>query len=254
METQNSAGRTFNLSRRNIDVWTVRIDPPKAVAERFVPYLGADEKERAARFQFEQHRNSFVIAHGVLRILLGHYLNVSPISIQFKFGAKGKPALAAPADVDFNMSHSGGLAVFAFMAGCEVGVDVEHLRPLQDMHRIASRFFCSEEAAELMSLAAEQREQGFYLCWTRKEAYIKAIGDGLSAPLDDFRVTLRPGQPARFLHIAHDTSAAEAWKLHDLQLGPNYSAALAYCETERPVTLLPMIDPAEFLSPGVPNG
>jgi 4'-phosphopantetheinyl transferase len=229
-------------------VWPVRTEVSNAVAERFELYLGPDEKDRAARFRFDQHRYSFVIARGVLRILLGHYLKVSPVSIQFKYGSRGKPALVAPAYVDFNVSHSGGLAVFAFTVGCKVGVDVEQIRPLQDMQSIADRFFCTEEAKELMSLTANQRGRCFYLCWTRKEAYIKAIGDGLSAPLDGFRVTLRPGQPARFIHHAHDTSSAKAWTLHDLQLAPNYAAALAYCDTERPVALMPIIDPAELLT------
>jgi 4'-phosphopantetheinyl transferase len=241
-------GSSFDLEGRTVHVWPIRTEAPSAVAERFELLLGTDEKSRAGRFRFDHLRYSFVITRGVLRILLGHYLHVSPISIQFKYGSRGKPALAAPACIDFNASDSSGLSVFAFTAGCEVGVDVEQIRPLQDMQNIADRFFCSEEAAELMSLTANQRERGFYLCWTRKEAYIKAIGDGLYAPLDSFRVTLQPSQPARFMHIAYDTRAAEAWTLHDLQLAPNYAAALAYRDTERPVAVFPIIDPADLLS------
>ena len=247
METQDVAGCLFDLPGRTIHVWAVRTDGPSAVAERFEPLLGADEKKQAARFRFDHLRCSFIIARGVLRTLLANYLNISPINIQFKYGARKKPALPPPACLDFNMSHSGGLAVFAFTVGCEVGVDVERIRPLQDAQDIADRFFCSEEAAELMSLSADQRERGFYLCWTRKEAYIKAIGDGLYAPLDGFRVTLHPRQPARFMHIAHDTNAAEAWTLHDLQLAPNYAAALAYRDTERPLAVSPIMDSAELL-------
>jgi 4'-phosphopantetheinyl transferase len=248
METQDVAGCLFDLPGRTIHVWAVRTDGPSAVAERFEPLLGADEKSHAARFRFDHLRCSFIIARGVLRTLLANYLNISPINIQFKYGARKKPALPPPASIDFNMSHSGGLAVFAFTVGCEVGVDVERIRPLQDAQDIADRFFCSEEAAELMSLSADQREHGFYLCWTRKEAYIKAIGDGLYAPLDGFRVTLQPSQPARFMHIAHDTNAAKAWTLHDLQLAPSYAAALAYRDPERPLAVLPIIDPAALLS------
>ena len=137
--------------------------------------------------------------------------------------------------------------MFACTIGCKVGVDIEQIRGLRDMQSIAGRFFCSEEATELMSLIADQRELGFYLCWTRKEAYIKAMGDGLSARLDSFRVTLRPGQPARFIHLADGSSSAEEWTLHDLQLAPNYAAALAYHDMERPVVLSPVIDAAEVL-------
>jgi 4'-phosphopantetheinyl transferase len=133
-------------------------------------------------------------------------------------------------------------------AGCNIRVDIEQIRALPGMQSIADRFFCSEEAPELMSLAAKQRERSFYVFWTRTEAYIKAIGDGLSAPLDNFRVTLQHGQPARFIHLDHDTNAAEEWTLHDLQLNPDYAAALAYRDKERMLTALPIVDPAELLS------
>jgi 4'-phosphopantetheinyl transferase len=244
MESQDISEWPFDLAGRIVHVWPVRTEAPSAAAEWFEPYLSPDEKGRAARFRFERDRNSFVVVHGVLRILLGRYLNISPAGILFKYGSKGKPAIAGSAGIDFNVSHTDGLAVFAFTAGCEVGVDVERIRPLPDMQSIADRFFCSEEAAELMLLTANQREHGFYLCWTRKEAYIKAIGDGLSASLDSFRVTLRPSQPARFIHLANDTSASQAWSLHDLRLAYDYAAALAYRDAERPIVILPMVDPA----------
>jgi 4'-phosphopantetheinyl transferase len=248
MDAQNIAARPFDLSGRNVVVWSVRTKAPSAVAEQFELLLGPDEKDRAARFRFDNLRHSFVIARGALRILLGHYLNVSPISIQFKYASRGKPSLTAPSCIDFNVSHSGDLAVFAFATGCELGVDVEQIRALPEVRSIADRFFCSEETAELMSLNPKLREHAFYLCWTRKEAYIKAIGEGLSAPLDRFRVTLQPGQPARFIHIAGDTGAARAWTLHDLQLSLNYAAALAYRDSERPAAVLPVMDPGGLLS------
>ena len=248
MQNEYIEGCSFDLSGRDVHVWAVGTDVPSAVAEKFELHLGPDEKGRAARFRFDHLRESFVVARGVLRILLGRYLGVSPSSIRLKYGSRGKPALAGPACLDFSVSHSAALALFAFTTGCEVGVDIEQIRPLKDMQSIASRFFCSEEATELMSLAANQREHGFYLCWTRKEAYIKATGDGLSAPLDGFRVTLQPNQPARFIHLANDTSAAEAWTVQDLQLAPNYAAALAYRDPRRPVALFRIVSPAELLS------
>jgi 4'-phosphopantetheinyl transferase len=248
MGTQNILGSSFDLSGRNVEIWPVRIDAADAVAERFELYLGSDEKHHAARFRFDELRRSFVIARGALRILLGHYVNVSPTSIEFKYGSRGKPALAGPACVEFNVSHSGGLALFAFTIGCNLGVDVEQIRTLNDSQRIADRFFCSDEAIELMSLTTNQRETAFYLCWTRKEAYIKATGNGLSAPLDSFRVTLRPGEPARFLRLGQDNNSAAMWRLLDLQLAPNYAAALAYCDKERPVDLFRISDAAELLN------
>ena len=239
----------MELTGRTVHVWSVRTVASEAVASWLESMLASDERDRAARFRFEHLRHSFVVARGALRVLLGRYLNVPPASIQFQYGSKGKPTLGTTPLLEFNISHSGGLAVFAFTANCEIGVDVEQIRQLPDMQNIADRFFSSEEAAELRSLTAEQREHAFYLCWTRKEAYIKAIGDGLSAPLDDFRVTLQLGQPARFVHLGHDLDAAKHWTLCDLQVAPHYAAALAYRDSERPLVVSPVIDPGEL--PGI---
>ena len=180
-------------------------------------------------------------------MLLGHYLNSPPGDIQFSYGAKGKPSLAVSARVQFNMSHSGDLAMFAFTLDCEIGVDVEAIRPMPDMEVVAERFFCAEETAELMSLPAGQRDDAFFLCWTRKEAYIKATGEGLSTPLDAFRVTLRPGEPARFVHFALDPVAAQAWSLHDLKPALQYAAALAYRDAPRPLETFRVINPKQLL-------
>jgi 4'-phosphopantetheinyl transferase len=162
---------------------------------------------------------------------------------------KGNPGLpkAEGERLNFNASHSGGLAVFAFTFGCEISVDVEQVRSLSDMQDIVSRFFCLEEAAELISLPAGERERAFFLCWTRKEAYIKAVGDGLSVPLNGFRITVRPDGPARFLHIRNDEIAAEFWALHNLELTPAYAGALAYRDAPRSVLLRPVINAAELL-------
>jgi 4'-phosphopantetheinyl transferase len=242
------ADYSFELDTRNVHVWSIRTEASEAVAAAFERILAPDERDRAARFRFDHLRHSFVLAHGALRILLGRYLNASPAGIQFNYGLRGKPTLAPLALIDFNMSHSGDLVVFAFTRGCEIGVDLEQIHSIQDMQDIADRFFCHEEAAELMSLPVNQRERAFFLCWTRKEAYIKAIGDGLSAPLNGFRVTMQPTQPVRFIHIAHDTNAAKDWTLQDLQLASNYVAALAYRGWPRKVAVSPIMDPAELLS------
>jgi 4'-phosphopantetheinyl transferase len=242
------ADYSFELDTRNVHVWSVRTEAPNAIAERFQRVLAPDERDRAARFSFDHLRHSFVLAHGALRILLGRYLNTPPARIQFKYGPKGKPALAPLAPLGFNASHSGGLVVFAFTRGCEIGIDLEQIHPIEDMRDIADRFFCPEEAAELMTIPVNQRERAFFLCWTRKEAYIKAIGDGLSAPLNGFRVAMQPTQPARFIHLAQDTNAAKEWTLQDLQLASNYAAALAYRGSARRVVVSPIIDPEELLS------
>jgi len=248
MKDPQLSGCSLELVGRLVHVWPIRTVASNDIIRWLERVLAPDEKGRAARFRFDHLRHSFILARGALRILLGRYLNTPPASIQFKYGSKGKPTLAAPPLIEFNVSHSGGLAVFAFTARCEIGVDVEQIRPLPDMRNIADRFFCPEEAAELTSLTANEHEHAFFLCWTRKEAYVKAIGDGLSAPLNDVRVTVQPGQPARFVHIAHDANDAKNWTLSDLDLAPNYAAALAYRDAERPVVVSPPIDPVELLS------
>jgi 4'-phosphopantetheinyl transferase len=244
----------FGVSGRNIHVWSLPIDEEDTVVAPFEKLLRADEIERADAFRLDRLRHSFVLVRGVLRILLANYLRVSPAGIQLVYGAKGKPALSAPANVRFNVSHSGGLAVFAFAQGCELGIDVERIREVPDMQSIARHSFCPEEAVELMSLDANERERAFFLCWTRKEAYLKAVGDGLSAPLDSFRVTLQPGHAARFIHINHDMGAAEAWTLDDLRLAPDYAAGLAYRDTQRSVVVLPRIAPSQLARISEGNG
>jgi 4'-phosphopantetheinyl transferase len=240
-------GRSFELPMHDVHVWTLDSGASEAMAARFLPILAPDEKERAARFRFDRLQHSFVVTRGVLRCLLACYVDVPPGGIRFAYGAKGKPALASAAGIEFNATHSGGFAMFAFAIGCRVGVDVELMRPMAGAADIAERFFCPEEAAEIGSLPLGERERAFFRCWTRKEAYIKAIGDGLSAPLDGFRVTLRPGEPARLVHIAHDTDAAQAWTLDDLGPAAGYMAALAYRDRRRSLSTFPIHDPARLL-------
>jgi 4'-phosphopantetheinyl transferase len=142
-----TSGSSFELSGRGVHVWTLRIAASRDDAARFEPILAPDEKDRAARFRFDHLQRSFIVTRGALRRLLGGYLNRAPASLLLVYGAKGKPALEPTAGIHFNVTHSGGLAVFAFTAGCEIGVDVEWIRPLAEMRDIAGRFFCAGETA-----------------------------------------------------------------------------------------------------------
>jgi 4'-phosphopantetheinyl transferase len=216
------------------------------VTGRFAELLTPDERQRAARFAFDHLRHSFTLARGALRILLGRSLDAAPGEIRFTYGAKGKPGLVDQGRARFNLSHSGALALIAITLDCEIGVDIEQIRPMPDLHGIASRFFSAEEEVDLMSLDEDQRVAGFFRCWTRKEAYIKAIGDGLSAPLDDFAVSLRPGAPARMLHLGGDTKQAAEWTLQDLVIEPGYAAAVAYRDSSRTIRLWAPLDPASL--------
>ena len=242
------ADRPYQLSGRAVHVHPVQLQAPDAMVDSFRSFLSPDELDRAGRFRFDHLQRSFVLSRGAMRALLGHYLKTSPGEIRFSYGSKGKPSLAAPARLQFNASHSGNLALFAFTLDCEVGIDVEAIRPMTDIEDIAKRFFSAEETAELMSLPPDQRKQCFYFCWTRKEAYIKATGEGLSAPLDAFQVTLRPGEPARIVHLAHDTSSARAWTLHNFATQPGYAGALAYRDAERPLETFPLAAPKHLLA------
>lgn len=233
---------------RAVHVWALRLEAPLALVSQFEKFLSRDEAARAGRFNFDYLRSSFILAHGALRLLLAGYLDARPAEIEFACGANGKPSVAASTPLQFNLSHSNGLALLAFTSGCELGIDIEKVRPMPDLQQIASRFFCAEETAELMSLPRSQRDRAFFLCWTRKEAYIKAIGVGLSAPLDRFAVSLRPAEPAQFLHLDGDQATARQWTLHDCDLGSAYVGALAYRDAPRPLLLLPPMNPLDFIA------
>jgi 4'-phosphopantetheinyl transferase len=138
------------------------------------------------------------------------------------------------------------LAALAFATGFAIGIDLEQLRPVADMQEIADRYFCTEEAAELLPLPAPERDRAFFACWTRKEAFLKATGEGFQCPLSSFRVTALPNVDARLMHIGGDSSAAEKWTLHDLQLAPGFAAALAYHAPPRSLSLFRLTDLSEL--------
>jgi 4'-phosphopantetheinyl transferase len=218
------------LAGDEVHVWRASLTPPEGQILRLEQTLDSDERNRADRFYFPKDRVAFVVSRGVLRSLLGRYLGAPPAEIQFAYNARGKPACrcdAGPSPLCFNLSHSGQLALYAVARGREVGVDVERNRPLSDFRQIAHRYFSEQETQTLRSLPTDQQEQAFFNCWTRKEAYIKGRGEGLSHPLHAFDVTLAPGEPAALLADRSDPSAAKSWRLQELAPGPGYTAALA---------------------------
>jgi 4'-phosphopantetheinyl transferase len=229
------------LSSREVQVWSVWLTGTDASLAYYRSTLSPQELSRADRFQFENLRRSYTRSRGSLRLLLAHYLGCPPNEIELTCRPKGKPILRDSSRIDFNASHSGEMALYAFTVGCEVGIDVEKLRKLDEPESIATRFFSTAEASELLSLAPEQRSPAFFRCWTRKEAYVKAIGDGLSIPLDRFQVTLLPGVPARFVQLASDMGTAADWTLDHLELAPGYLGALAYRDRRRPTTIHPLV-------------
>jgi 4'-phosphopantetheinyl transferase len=170
------------------------------------------------------------MARATLRLLLGRYLDSDPARLRFCYGAHDKPALAPESGGDsprFNVSHSHGLALIALTRSREIGVDLEQIRPEIALENIARRFFSQAEVATLFALPPRERGEAFFACWTRKEAYIKAKGGGLTIPLDQFDVSLGRGKPAAILSTRWDPTEACRWSLRDLYPGPGYAAAVA---------------------------
>jgi 4'-phosphopantetheinyl transferase len=218
------------LSSAEIHVWCASLNPAASCIECLQSSLSADELQRAARFHFPRDRRRFTVARGVLRDLLGRYLGVPPSALGFRYSTYGKPALvdaAAATELRFNVSHSHEMALFAVACGREVGVDIEYLGREIRGEEIAERFFSARERACLRELPTEVKHEAFFNCWTRKEAYIKAHGEGLSLPLDQFDVSLAPGEPAALLATWSDPREALRWSLQALTPGPDYVAALA---------------------------
>ncbi|MCP4421506.1 MAG: 4'-phosphopantetheinyl transferase superfamily protein, partial [Chloroflexi bacterium] len=174
-------------------------------------------------------RNHYIVARGLLRQPLGNYSQMLPTHIELVYGEHGKPELAtaqARSGVQFNVSHAQGVALLAFARERAVGVDIEQIRPLEDGTQIAERFFSASEVAVFTAVADSQKPQAFFNCWTRKEAFIKVIGEGLSCPLDSFDVTLKPGEPTKLLQVKGSEVDAAHWRLENLEAAVGYAGAV----------------------------
>jgi 4'-phosphopantetheinyl transferase len=218
------------LAPGEVHVWRAALNLPTEQVGALWPLLSSDERERASRFRFQRHRDEFVVARGLLRTILARYLRTEAGQLHFTYGPQGKPALTPDtggANLRFNLSHSHELALYALTVGREVGVDLEYMRADFASLDTAARFFSPREVAQLIALPAGQQTAAFFNCWTRKEAYIKARGEGLSLPLDQFDVSLAPGEPARLLGVLNDEREAARWTIGELRPGPGYAAALA---------------------------
>jgi 4'-phosphopantetheinyl transferase len=224
----------------SVDLWAIHLDRPAHEYRRLRSLLDVTERCRADRFLFERDRHHYVVCRGTLRLLLSQYVGKAPAAIAFLYGERGKPAIRlAPGepDLQFNVSHAAGLAVCAVTAGTGIGVDIEWTGRTVEFASLAGRFFSADESGELLALPPAVQRAAFFNCWTRKEAYIKAIGDGLSCPLDAFSVTLRPGEPARLRSIGGDPVEAARWALHAFGPAPGYVGALAVRAPVRSITL-----------------
>jgi 4'-phosphopantetheinyl transferase len=225
------------LHNRDVHVWQASLDQTPVEMDKFLHTLSEDERARADRFYFQKDREDFIAARGRLRSILGFYLSKAPESLSFNYSSHGKPSLkleSGEAAIHFNLSHSHRHSLYAIARDLEVGIDLEFIRGELATEEIADRFFSRRELRALRALPLALQKYAFFLCWTRKEAYIKARGEGLSLPLDQFDVSLTPGKPAELLGTRPDPSEASRWSLRDLMLEPSgYAAALAVGETRR---------------------
>ncbi len=218
------------LGNDEVHVWRVALNVEISYLHNLQWLLSADEQVRAKRFYFQKHREYFILTRGLLRMILGRYLEKEPGQLQFGYRPYGKPYLIGEFShrrLRFNLAHSHGLALYAITQGREVGVDIEYIRPHPANMQIAHRFFSPCEVMALKALPSHLQQEAFFNCWTRKEAHIKARGMGLSFPLNQFSVSLAPGEPAILLNVLEDPQETSRWSLQTLEPGPGYVAALA---------------------------
>ena len=218
----------FDLPSGEVHLWSARLVPPKEFLRRCEALLSPDERDRAARFRAGSLRDRYIAGRGTLRILLGRYFQADPAEISLIYQPHGKPELGPPWNgrgVEFNLSHSGEVALFAFTRGRPIGVDVEAIRPMPNAAALLERFFSADEIAQWRQAPRERQELVFFQGWTRKEAWLKAVGSGLSFPLDQFCVTM--DGPARVLSIRGDEAEAAAWRLASCEPCPGYVGAVA---------------------------
>lgn len=221
----------LSLDSLEVHIWRAELDLPASSVQTLAQTLAADEWQRASQFRFSRDRSRFIAARAALRGILGRYLKRDPRTLRFSYNEYGKPALIEETEgrpLFFNLAHSHNLAVYAITHRGDIGIDLEHsASDGANYDQIAERFFSPNEVRVLQAIPAESKQEAFLNCWTRKEAYIKARGLGLSLDLQLFDVSLTPGEPAAFLAIREEGQESANWSLYDFAPGPGYIAALA---------------------------
>jgi 4'-phosphopantetheinyl transferase len=216
------AAKDLTLRNDEVHIWLAGLDVEPEERTRLRSYLNEEEVSRAERFVFPRDHDHFIVGRGRLRELVGRYLRCPPNVVQFKTGRYGKLSLLDDLDpLCFNLSHSNGLALYGFCMGRELGIDTEKIRSGFAGEEIAARYFSAAEQKELAEVPNELRDTAFFLCWTRKEAYIKAHGDGLQIPLDSFDVSLKPGEPEKLRSVD-----SERWSMRSFVPAPEFLAAI----------------------------
>jgi 4'-phosphopantetheinyl transferase len=216
------------LSSGVVHVWKRTLDANAATIDEGYSFLSVEERARAARFRVDRPRNDFILTRSALRSLLALYLGRASRELIFQVTKYGKPSLDGSFDLRFNVSHTEAMALLAFARIREIGVDVERIRPEPDARKLAERFFSVREREALRPLHGEELQAAFFRCWSRKEAYIKARGEGLSLPLSQFDVSVETSSSRILLETRPDLTEAERWSVCNLEIDPRYAAAVAF--------------------------
>ena len=225
----NRSPANVTLSQEDVHVWCASLDQSRERVQWLARTLNAEERVRARRFYFEQDRMRFIVAHGLLRTMLGHYSGTRPGRLRFRYSAQGKPSLArtfAGDGLRFNQARSHGLALYAFTLNREIGVDLQAIRLVSQAEWVTKRLFSDQEMLVFQALAEHEKQEAFFRYWTCKEAYVKASGEGLAQPLDQVDVSLAAEKPAKLLGINGDVQAASRWSLQELKPATGLAAAL----------------------------
>jgi len=210
-----------------VHLWRRSLEPSSPTMEACFALLSSEEREKAQRYRIERPRSDYILTRGTLRSLLAGYLQRQPQGLTFDYTTYGKPFLTNHRELQFNVSHTDGLALLAFVRDREIGVDVEKIRVQTEALKLAERFFSERERDDLRSLQGNELHAAFFRCWTRKEAYIKAKGDGLSLPLHQFDVSIVPCQTQALLETRPDGAEVNRWIVRDVPVPSGYAAALA---------------------------
>lgn len=213
-----------------IHVWVASLNQPNRSLALLDKTLSIDERQRAERFFFERDRRRFIAGRGILRVILGRYLDLPPRQIQFQYSANGKPYLSVkfhPCLIEFNLSHSSELALYALTCHRQIGIDIEALQPMPQAEEIAGQFFSENECTSILRLPKALRTKRFFELWTCKEAYIKALGEGLSHPLNQFEIAQISNNTKSIVDLTQSLEESRAWSITSFQPSAGYIAALA---------------------------